>query len=97
MSHCVYIAPRPLPEIRLGLNDELIIGREERRRGYGGVVLDDCNFHESTQLDNFEKDRTLSIMAPNGEVRVVRVVRVVRLCFIFTTGEMMCMCVHVTA
>ena len=55
-------------EVRLGLNEDLVIGREERRHGYGAVVLDDCNFHESTNMDQFEKDRSLSIMAPGGEV-----------------------------
>lgn len=55
-------------EIRLGLNEDLTIGREERRRGSGGVILDDCNFHESAQLENFDRDRSLSIVAPDGEV-----------------------------
>ncbi len=54
-------------EIRLGLNEDLTIGREERRHGLGGVVLDDCNFHESAEMESFEKDRSLSIIAPDGE------------------------------
>ena len=58
-------------EIRMGLNEDLVIGRAERRHGYGTVVLDDCNFHESANLENFEKERSLSIMAPGGEVCVV--------------------------
>ena len=58
----------PPPEIRLGLNEDLIIGKQEKRHGYGSVVLDDCNFHESANLDLFESDRTLSIAAPDGEV-----------------------------
>ena len=59
-------------EIKLGLNEDLVIGREERRHGYGTVVLDDCNFHESTIMEQFEKDRSLSIMAPDGEVGMGR-------------------------
>ena len=43
-------------------------GREEGRRGYGGVVLDDCNFHENANLELFEREKTLSISAPDGEV-----------------------------
>ena len=54
----------------MGLNEDLVIGRVERRHGYGTVVLDDCNFHESANLENFEKERSLSIMAPGGEVCV---------------------------
>ncbi len=56
-------------EIRLGLNEALIIGKDERRHGYGAVVLDDCNFHENANMESFERDRTLSIQAPDGEVR----------------------------
>ena len=52
----------------MGLNEDLVIGREERRHGYGTVVLDDCNFHESANMEQFEKERSLSIMAPDGEV-----------------------------
>ncbi len=54
-------------EIRLGLNEDLTIGRE-RSSGLGGVTLDDCNFHESAEMESFEKDRSLSIIAPDGEV-----------------------------
>ena len=37
-------------------------------RNYGNVVLDDCNFHENAQLETFDKDRMLTIVAPEGEV-----------------------------
>lgn len=58
------------PEIRLALNEDLTIG-PEGRRGYGGVVLDDCNFHENANLELFEKEKTLSISAPDGEFTVM--------------------------
>ena len=44
------------------------MGKEDRRNAYGTVVLGDCNFHENAQLDQFDRDRTLSIVAPDGEV-----------------------------
>ena len=44
------------------------MGKGDRRLTYGAVVLDDCNFHESARLDTFDQDRTLSIVAPEGEV-----------------------------
>lgn len=31
------------------------------------VVLDDCNFHESVQLDSFETERMLVLTPPDGE------------------------------
>ena len=30
--------------------------------GAGAVILDDCNFHESVHLDNFDLDRTLMLV-----------------------------------
>lgn len=27
------------------------------------MILDDCNFHESVHLDNFDLDRTLSLVS----------------------------------
>ena len=32
-----------------------------------GVTLDDCNFHEGVRMEDFEKDRTLAIVPPDGE------------------------------
>lgn len=31
--------------------------------GSGSVILDDCNFHESVRLDNFDLDRTLTLVS----------------------------------
>ena len=56
------------PELRLALNSDLIIGRENGAgAGYGAVVLDDCNFHECCRLDEFDQTRTLSFYPPDGE------------------------------
>jgi len=61
------------PEIRLALNEDLSIGRGDYRSsfGSGSVILDDCNFHESVRLDNFDLDRTLSLVPPDGEFPVM--------------------------
>ncbi|XAR48502.1 hypothetical protein NMG60_11031347 [Bertholletia excelsa] len=66
------------PEIRLALNEELSIGRGGRSiydygsaHGSGAVILDDCNFHESVHLDNFDLDRTLTLVPPDGEFPVM--------------------------
>lgn len=34
--------------------------------GAGTLILDNCNFHESVQLDSFDMDRTLSLVRFNG-------------------------------
>ncbi|ETW05487.1 hypothetical protein H310_03250 [Aphanomyces invadans] len=61
------------PELRLALNEDLLIGAHNTRGGntYGHVVLDDCNFHECVQLDEFERDRVLTFTPPDGEFTVM--------------------------
>ncbi|KAH7289566.1 hypothetical protein KP509_30G009100 [Ceratopteris richardii] len=61
------------PEIRLALNEDLSIGSGEYggSGGMGMVMLDDCNFHESVRLDDFDLDRTLTLVPPDGEFPVM--------------------------
>ncbi|KAF3484786.1 hypothetical protein F2Q69_00057321, partial [Brassica cretica] len=67
------------PEIRLALNEDLNIGRggggvsvyDYRSSSGSGVILDDCNFHESVRLDSFDTDRILSLVPPDGEFPVM--------------------------
>lgn len=56
------------PELRLALNEDLVIGKGE---GYGSVILDDCNFHECVRLDDFESQRAISFVPPDGEFTVM--------------------------
>lgn len=50
------------PELRLVLNEDLVIGRDNVGAGsFNAVVLDDCNFHECVDVRDFETMRTLSI------------------------------------
>jgi len=57
------------PELRLALNEDLVIGKGGS--AYGSVVLDDCNFHECVHLDEFESSRTLHFLPPDGEFAVL--------------------------
>ena len=63
------------PELRLVLNDDLVVGRNNVVGGGGAqlgtVVLDDCNFHECVDLRDFESMRTLTIQPPDGEFLVM--------------------------
>eukprot|EP00056_Hartaetosiga_gracilis_P022948 m.34145 g.34145 ORF g.34145 m.34145 type:complete len:440 (-) comp9907_c0_seq1:104-1423(-) len=56
------------PTISIGLNDDLMIGKE---RGLYGLVLDDCNFHENVNLDKFEDKKQLQFQPPDGEFTVM--------------------------
>ncbi|KAL6057153.1 Coatomer protein complex, gamma sub-unit [Balamuthia mandrillaris] len=56
------------PEVRLALNEDLVVGRrDDRSARYGLVTLDDITFHECARLDLFEMDRSLSLHPPDGE------------------------------
>jgi AP-4 complex subunit mu-1 len=57
------------PELRLALNEDLVIGKGSSQ--YGSVVLDDCIFHECVHLDEFESSRTLHFLPPDGEFAVL--------------------------
>lgn len=59
------------PELRLALNEELIIGKPTSNPKYGAVVLDDCNFNECVNLSEFEHSRVLSFYPPDGEFVVL--------------------------
>lgn len=69
------------PEIRVALNEDLSFPRSGESRyapeygggsgGTGMVVLDDCNFHESVKLDDFETERFLTLVPPDGEFSVM--------------------------
>lgn len=59
------------PELRLGLNEDLVIGRANVGSGRPSLVFDDCNFHECLRLEEFEHDRVLSFSPPVGEFTVM--------------------------
>lgn len=55
------------PPLRLALNEDLVIGKGEN----GRVVLDDCNFHDCVNTNEFDMNRTLRIQPPDGEFVVM--------------------------
>ncbi|CAE8727502.1 unnamed protein product [Polarella glacialis] len=62
------------PELKLALNEDINIKNMELgglHGGYGSVVLDDCNFHECVDLQDFSELRTLSFYPPDGEFAVM--------------------------
>jgi AP-4 complex subunit mu-1 len=57
------------PELRLALNEDLVIGKNSGR--YGSVSVDDMNFNDCVNLTEFEASRTLSFVPPDGEFVVL--------------------------
>lgn len=59
-------------EMRIGLNEELSIGKSQLR-GYGSAVrLDQCSFHQSVKLDEFNSNRILRLCPSHGEQTVMQ-------------------------
>ena len=58
------------PDLFLGLNEDLAVGRDSRNR-YATVVLDSVNFHESADYSRFENERCLVMRPPDGEFTVM--------------------------
>merc|ERR1711972_283852 len=62
------------PELKLALNEDINIKNQTLgglHGGYGAVTLDDCNFHECVDLEDFSDSRTLSFYPPDGEFAVM--------------------------
>jgi len=57
-----------MPELKLGLNDKLMIEASGRSTVQKKVVeLEDIKFHQCVRLARFENDRTISFIPPDGE------------------------------
>lgn len=55
------------PDLIVGFNDDLVVGRDGGRAKYATVCLDSVNFHETADYSKFETDRTLVMRPPDGE------------------------------
>uniref|UniRef100_A0A8C8RPU1 MHD domain-containing protein n=1 Tax=Pelusios castaneus TaxID=367368 RepID=A0A8C8RPU1_9SAUR len=59
-------------EMRIGLTEEFCVGKAELR-GYGTAVrVDECAFHSSVKLDEFESCRILKVNPTQGELLVMQ-------------------------
>lgn len=54
----------------MALNEDLQIGRSASIYN-ANVILDDCNFHECVNTNDFELNKTLKISPPEGEFVVM--------------------------
>ena len=55
------------PPLKLALNEDLQVGKS----GLGGVIIDDCNFHDCVNTSEFELNKTIKIQPPDGEFTVM--------------------------
>jgi len=59
------------PELKMTLNDNLVVGRQSALSSINTVVLDDCNFHECVNAKDFETMKMLKISPSDGEFVVM--------------------------
>ncbi|XP_054836533.1 AP-4 complex subunit mu-1 [Eublepharis macularius] len=59
-------------EMRIGLTEEFCVGKTELR-GYGTTVrVDECSFHNSVKLEEFERSRILRVNPSQGELTLMQ-------------------------
>lgn len=56
-----------MPELKLGLNDKVLMESHGRNSKSKSVDLEDIRFHQCVRLSRFENDRTISFIPPDGE------------------------------
>ncbi|KAJ3415311.1 hypothetical protein HDV05_005181 [Chytridiales sp. JEL 0842] len=77
-----------MPECKFGLNDRVVIDSNDQLNARGGgslngagggggaratsVELDDAQFHQCVRLANFEENRTINFIPPDGEFELMR-------------------------
>lgn len=66
-----------MPELSFGLNDRLRLEKEARmkdkvRSSASGIAIDDVTFHRCVKLAQFDVDRTVSFIPPDGEFEMMR-------------------------
>ena len=65
-----------MPELRLGLNDVKVMEGAAGGGGGGGnsrqVDIDDIVFHQCVNLANFDSERAISLVPPDGEFELMR-------------------------
>jgi len=65
-----------MPECKFGLNDKLMLAAEKKRaqggKRYKEIDIDDTTFHQCVKLGNYEQDRTISFVPPDGEFELMR-------------------------
>jgi AP-2 complex subunit mu-1 len=63
-----------MPECRLGLNDKLQLERDPKKKSLDREVvsLDDYQFHQCVRLTNFETDKTIIFIPPDGEFELMK-------------------------
>lgn len=67
------------PECKFGINDKVLMETESRTRNLkphksttSPIAIDDVTFHQCVRLPNFESDRSISFIPPDGEFELMK-------------------------
>ena len=67
-----------MPECKFGMNDKIGMETEaaknptKRKPTSSGIVIDDVVFHRCVKLGQFEHDRTINFVPPDGEFELMK-------------------------
>jgi AP-2 complex subunit mu-1 len=65
-----------MPECKFGMNDKLVMESEKAKRASRssrtGIAIDDVTFHRCVKLGQFEHDRTINFIPPDGEFELMK-------------------------
>jgi AP-2 complex subunit mu-1 len=54
------------PECKFGMNDKLQIAQSKTTSNTKGITIEDIKFHQCVRLSDFNKDRTITFIPPDG-------------------------------
>lgn len=54
------------PECKFGMNDKLQIAQSKSNSTVKGITIEDLKFHQCVRLSDFNKDRTITFVPPDG-------------------------------
>lgn len=60
-----------MPELKLGLNDKLMLENSTTGSKARAIEMEDVRFHQCVRLAKFETDRTISFIPPDGEFELM--------------------------
>lgn len=60
-----------MPELKLGLNDKVLLEARGLATKGKAVEMEDIRFHQCVRLARFENDRTISFIPPDGEFELM--------------------------
>lgn len=66
-----------MPECKFGLNDKLVLEKDKKvaavaDKKASGISIDDLTFHRCVKLNQFDTDRTISFVPPDGEFELMK-------------------------